>query len=247
MAAYGIDYEGHGKSAGMKGLVTNFDEIVVDCRDYFTSVAERAENKNKMRFLFGESMGGAVALLLHKRQPWYWDGAVLTAPMCKISEGMKPSPLVHSCLNQLCKIGPTWKLIPTLDIVDVSIKDPKKKEEFRSNPYCYKGTPRLKTGNELLKVSLKLEKSLHEVTLPFLVLHGQDDRVTDPSISKLLYESASSTDKTIKLYPGMWHALTYGETPENIKIVFSDVIHWLNHRIDVESSRVEVESKRKNE
>jgi len=30
-------------------------------------------------------MGGAVALLLHRKKPDYWDGAILAAPMCKVS------------------------------------------------------------------------------------------------------------------------------------------------------------------
>jgi len=30
-------------------------------------------------------MGGAVALLLHMKDPAFWDGAVLVAPMCKVS------------------------------------------------------------------------------------------------------------------------------------------------------------------
>lgn len=51
--------------------------------------------------------------------------------------------------------------------------------------------------------------------------------VTDPEVSKALYEQASSLDKTIKLYPGMWHGLTSGEPDDNIKIVFGDIIAWL--------------------
>lgn len=46
--------------------------------------AEMPENKKKMRILLGESMGGAMALLLHRRKPDFWDGAVLVAPMCKV-------------------------------------------------------------------------------------------------------------------------------------------------------------------
>lgn len=38
-----------------------------------------------MKFLLGESMGGAVALLLHRKKPNYWDGLILVAPMCKAS------------------------------------------------------------------------------------------------------------------------------------------------------------------
>lgn len=47
-------------------------------------IAEKKENKKKMRFLLGESMGGAVLLLVHRKKPDYWDGAVLVAPMCKV-------------------------------------------------------------------------------------------------------------------------------------------------------------------
>lgn len=63
--------------------------------------------------------------------------------------------------------------------------------------------------------------------------------MTDPAVSKLLFETASSTDKTIKLYPGMWHSLSYGELPENIDIVFSDIIAWLDKRVIVGNGQSE--------
>lgn len=243
-AVHGIDYIGHGKSSGLFGYVPSFDDLVGDCANHFSSICEKNENKRKQRFLLGESMGGAVVLLLERKKPNYWDGAVLVAPMCKIADDMKPPAMVVSVLSILCKIIPTWKIIPTQDIIDIAIKDPKRREEVRSNVYCYKGKPRLKTGNELLNVSLDIEHNLNKVSLPFIVVHGGDDKVTDPSISKLLFESASSTDKTFKLYPGMWHALTSGEPLENIKIVFSDIVNWLDERSAFGNSRLEREQKR---
>ncbi|CAN6471214.1 unnamed protein product [Victoria cruziana] len=237
MAAYGIDYEGHGRSSGLSGYIPNFDEVVGDCCDFFTSITQRKENNNKMRFLLGESMGGAVALLLHMKRPSYWDGAVLIAPMCKIADEIKPNPLMIGILNKLCRIIPTWKMIPTKHIADLAIKLPSKKEELLSDPYTYKGNARLKTAYELHRVSTEIEKSLHEVKLPFLVLHGEEDRVTDPKASELLYESASSTDKTLKLYPGMWHTLISGEPPENIELVFADIVGWLDEHVCQGSSR----------
>lgn len=78
------------------------------------------------------------------------------------------------------------------------------------------------------------------MTLPFLVLHGDSDTVTDPEISKALYEQASSIDKTMKLYPGMWHGLTAGETDENVGIVFTDVVAWLD-KYTAEGSNLVVE------
>jgi pimeloyl-ACP methyl ester carboxylesterase len=47
-------------------------------------LAENPEYKGKPCFLFGQSLGGAVALKVHFKQPDRWDGAVLVAPMCKV-------------------------------------------------------------------------------------------------------------------------------------------------------------------
>ncbi|XP_024021537.1 caffeoylshikimate esterase isoform X1 [Morus notabilis] len=246
-AIYGIDYEGHGKSGGLQGLVNNFDNVVDDCSDHFTTICEKKENKGKLRFLLGESLGGAIALLVHKKKPHFWDGAVLVAPMCKIADDVKPHPVVISILTKLSKIIPTWKIIPTNDIIDLAFKVPEVRQAVRTNPYCYKGRPRLKTGYELLRVSTALEKELEKISLPFIVLHGGEDRVTDKSVSKQLYEVALSPDKTFKLYPGMWHGLLYGEPPENIDIVFSDIIGWLNEIVASGNARLENEIKAEND
>lgn len=82
-----------------------------------------------------------------------------------------------------------------------------------------------------------------QVTLPFLVLHGEADTVTDPEISKALYERASSRDKTMKLYPGMWHGLTSGEPDENVEIVFRDIIAWLEKHSVCAHSTIEEPNK----
>ncbi|OWM70107.1 hypothetical protein CDL15_Pgr025957 [Punica granatum] len=290
-AVHGMDYEGHGKSDGLQGLVNCFDDVVDDCSNHFTSVCEQEENKEKMRYLLGESMGGAMALCLHRKKPDYWDGAVLVAPMCKIADQLRPSKLVVAFLSRLCNVIPSWRVVPTSqdiielafkvpevreqiadqlrpsklvvaflsrlcnvipswrvvptsqDIIELAFKVPEVREQVRSNPYCYKGRPRLKTGYECMRISMELENRLSEVLLPFIVLHGEDDKVTDISVSKLLHKQASSTDKTLKTYPRMWHGLLYGEEPENINIVFSDVIGWLDERTSAGNSRLEGERK----
>ncbi|XP_076885205.1 caffeoylshikimate esterase-like [Bidens hawaiensis] len=229
-AVFGIDYEGHGRSMGARCYIKKFDNIVTDCSNYFKYISGQEEYKNKRRFLYGESMGGAVALLIHRKDPTFWHGAILVAPMCKISEKVKPHPLVISMLTQVEDVIPRWKIVPTKDVIDAAFKDPVKREEIRSNTLIYQEKPRLKTALEMLRTSMGLEDSLTEVTLPFFVLHGQADTVTDPEVSRALYEQASSEDKTIKLYPGMWHALTSGEPDHNIDIVFGDIISWLDRR-----------------
>ncbi|KAJ6955984.1 hypothetical protein NC652_007170 [Populus alba x Populus x berolinensis] len=227
-AVFGIDYEGHGRSAGSRCYIKKFENIVNDCHDFFKSVCAEKDYRYKGRFLYGESMGGAVALLLHKKEPLFYHGAVLVAPMCKISEKLKPHPVVVNILTGLEDLIPKWKIVPTKDVIDSACKDPLKREEIRNNKLIYQDKPRLKTALEMLRTSMRVEESLKQVTLPFVVLHGDADTVTDPEISKALYDRASSEDKTMKMYPGMWHALTAGETDENVAVVFADIIAWLD-------------------
>ncbi|XP_027366084.1 caffeoylshikimate esterase-like isoform X2 [Abrus precatorius] len=230
-AVFGLDYEGHGRSAGVRGLINRIDNIVDDCEEFFRSIYEFEEYEGKAKFLYGDSLGGAVCLQLHRRDPSFWDGAVLVAPMCKISEKLfKPLPGVLNVLTKIEDIIPKWKIVPTKNIIDSAFKDPTKREAIRSNKLIYQDKPRLKTAMEMLRVSTNIGDHLHEVTLPFLLLQGEKDIVTDPAVSKALYEQASSTDKTIKLYDGMCHGIATGESDENIAIVFSDIITWLDER-----------------
>ena len=61
-----------------------------------------------------------------------------------------------------------------------------------------------------------------------LILHGEADTVTDPSVSKALHEKASCSDKKLKLYKDAYHALLAGEPDEVINQVFGDIISWLD-------------------
>ncbi|KAH6809974.1 alpha/beta-Hydrolases superfamily protein [Perilla frutescens var. frutescens] len=103
--------------------------------------------------------------------------------------------------------------------------------KIRCNELIYQENPRLKTALEMLRTSMSLEESLNEVTLPFFVLHGESDTVTDPEVSRALYERVSSVDRTLNLYPDMWHGLTAGEPDDNIEVVFSDIISWLDKHV----------------
>ena len=66
------------------------------------------------------------------------------------------------------------------------------------------------------------------VTVPFFVLHGTADRVTDPLASQDLYKEAASEFKDIKLYDGFLHDLLF--EPEREEIA-QDIIDWMEMRL----------------
>jgi|UniRef100_A0A2N9I948 acylglycerol lipase len=229
-ACFAFDLEGHGKSQGLKAFVPNVDLVVQDCLSFFNFIKQDPQFNQLPSFLYGESMGGAICLLIHLADPKGFDGAILAAPMCKISDVVRPKWPIPQVLTFVAKFLPTLPIVPTADLMSKSVKVEKKKIIAEKNPMRYRGKPRLGTVLELLRVTDYLSKRLSDVSIPFIVLHGSADVVTDPNVSRALYEEAKSMDKTIKIYDGMMHSLLFGETDENIEIVRNDILTWLDGR-----------------
>ena len=97
-------------------------------------------------------------------------------------------------------------------------------------PLEYGRKPRLATAREMLDVTVHISKDLKNFHAPMLIQHGSQDRMTDPQLSRNLYEESTSTDKTLKIYDGMLHSLLSGEFDENIDLVLGDSIEWILER-----------------
>lgn len=230
-ACFALDLQGHGRSHGLKAYVPNVDAVVDDCLSFFNSILSQHPIFSKLpRFLFGESMGGAICLLIHFRKPDFFKGAILIAPMCRISDKVRPKWPIPQILMAVARFAPTLPIVPTADLMDKSVKVPEKKLIAAMNPMRYTGKPRLGTVVELLRVTDYVSSKLRDVGFSFIVMHGSADVVTDPEVSRELYELAKSEDKSIKIYDGMMHSLLFGETDENVEIVRRDLIKWLNDR-----------------
>ncbi|KAF7827812.1 caffeoylshikimate esterase-like [Senna tora] len=229
-AIYAMDYPGFGLSEGLHGYIPKFDDLVDDVIEHYTKIKARPELRGLPRFILGQSMGGAVTLKVHLKEPHNWDGVILVAPMCKIAEDLVPSPAVLTGLNLLSKVIPKAKLFPKQDLAELAIREPSKRKLAEYNVICYDDRTRLRTGMELLQATQYIESQVQKVSAPLLILHGAEDKVTDPKVSKFLYEEASSKDKTLKLYEGGYHCILEGEPDDRIFAVHDDIISWLDSR-----------------
>ena len=63
-------------------------------------------------YLFGESMGGAVAILAAHSGRVVVDGVLLRAPMCGIDESLVPPACVVSTLACIARCFPTAAIVP---------------------------------------------------------------------------------------------------------------------------------------
>lgn len=229
-AVFAVDHPGFGLSDGLHGYIPSFDDLVDNAIEQFSKIKARPGLQGLPRFIFGQSMGGAVALKANLKEPHQWDGLILVAPMCKIADDVMPPETLVKVANLLSKVFPAIKFFPQQDLSELAFRDPKNREIAKYNVICYDKLVRLKTGLELLKTTSEIESQLDKIRSPLLVLHGAADKVTDPMISKFLYEQASSTDKTLKLYEGGYHSILEGEPDDTIEEVFGDMIAWLDAR-----------------
>ena len=86
------------------------------------------------------------------------------------------------------------------------------------------------TVAEMVRADERLKNEFPLITLPVLILHGTHDKATKPSGSQRFYDTAGSTDKTLKLYEGNYHDLLNDIDKE---IVMADIQQWIDKHIPV--------------
>ncbi|KAL2650321.1 hypothetical protein R1flu_018449 [Riccia fluitans] len=199
-AAYAADMPGHGRSHGLPGYVPNFDSAAASLLHFYKSVRDRKEYEGLPHFLFGESMGGMMTLLMHFQDPKGWDGIILEAPLISLGNAMTVPWSTLMAFKIISPLMGTWQIPTAKTNVTVNvIRDPVKAKLIFSNPRRYVGATR-------------------------------EDNLADPLASQKLYEVASSRDKTLRLYEGAYHSLIQGELDETRAHVLRDIRSWLDLR-----------------
>lgn len=68
------------------------------------------------------------------------------------------------------------------------------------------------------------------MSVPFLALHGEMDKLCCPSGSSILFDRASVADKTLKIFPDARHNL-YLEVLPIREEALTDTVEWIFQRI----------------
>lgn len=235
-AVFAADLLGHGRSDGIRGYIGDMDKAAAASLSFFLSVRRSEQYRHLPAFLFGESMGGAISMLMYfQSEPDTWTGLIFSAPLFACTENTKP-PKVHLFMYGLMLgLADTWASMPADKMLSTGgIKNLDKMKIMIQNPRRYTGRPRVGTKREVARVCDYIQNNFHKVTAPFLTVHGTDDEITCPTgSSKMLYEKAASLDKSLKLYEGMYHSLIQGEPDENVDIVLGDMRTWIDERVKI--------------
>ena len=109
-------------------------------------------------------------------------------------------------------------------------RDPRAVQAMNDDPLIAHEVQPTKTVAELVRADERLKREFPLITLPVMILHGTADKVTRPGGSQLFYDTAGSTDKTLKLYEDHVHDLLNDIDKE---VVIADIKGWIDARLPV--------------
>lgn len=220
-AVYGLDHIGHGKSEGTRVFVNRFADYTDTLKLYFDAI--RLEHPDKPVFLVGHSMGGLIGALYLLEHQDELTGAVLSGPLVKMAGDI--SPVVVFMGKLLSAVAPKAGL--TALAAEGISRDPAVVQAYVNDPLVYTGKITARLAGELVAATQRLTAEAAKITLPLLIVQGSEDKLVDPAGAKLLYDTVSSTDKTLKVYEGFYHEV-FNE-PERAQVL-NDVEAWLQPR-----------------
>lgn len=220
---YSYDHRGHGRSEGEPSHVTNFLDYVDDLKLVVKAI--RKEHPKKKLIMLAHSMGGQIALnYLGRNKSHHIDLLITSSPNIQAVVAFKS--LTRAVGGFFAKKFPKHQLkrsgsLPYLTH-DKAMLESHKKDELIHHQMS------LGLGKEILENQDVILELAHNIKIPALMLHAGDDKICDPKGSELFFKDLASSDKTLKIYPGMYHEIL---NEVDRAEVMQDIKDWLDERV----------------
>jgi acylglycerol lipase len=213
---WALDHRGHGLSEGERVRFASLDPLAADLRRMVGMAADTVPERKP--FLLAHSMGAAIGLHYACDHQGELSGIVLTGALASLDQKVP----VRLAARAVARVAP-GRGIFKVDPETVS-RDPQVIADYDSDPLNHHGSFPAESIVALERAGISFTKRLPSLTVPLLILHGGDDRLTPPSGSRLVDELASSHDKTLHIYPGLRHEIL--NEPERDTII-DEIVSWL--------------------
>ena len=197
---YLLDHRGHGRSEGPRAAVLRFEEYLEDLDIFLRRVRER--NPGPL-FLLGHSMGGLIAATYTLRRKPQLQGVVLSSPYL----GLKiPLPFYKALAGRLIsrilpKANITSELSPSLLTHDQAIV-----ADYISDPDVPK-IANTRWFTEASAAQAYCQAQAHTFSVPLLLMHGGDDRIADPDMSRRFASRVNRPDTKMVILDGLYHEI----------------------------------------
>jgi alpha-beta hydrolase superfamily lysophospholipase len=215
--SYVMDHRGHGKSTGQRGHAESLTALLDDIE----LVVQRARQEaGGPIVLVGHSLGGLLAIAYAVDRGDRIDRAIISAPALRLR--VKVPGWKRRAATILPRFAPRLSLSNEINASDLS-HDEAVVTAYRGDPLVHN---RITAGMYAATIAQgeALIRRAPELQVPFLLLHGRDDPIIDPSGSQALFRAATARERAFCLYPGMYHEIFNELDRER---VFADIESWL--------------------
>lgn len=232
---FGFDGRGFGQSATDKtaGVNGGWKQQILDV-DFHVRTKKQADLP---QFLWGHSMGGALALKYaldgpHKSQ---LAGVISSAPLIQQPPAARSNFILVKAGSLAANLLPD-QIIPIEVPVTTCTRDPVKIKEGEADQYLrpfgsLRGVSDMLAGGE----TLLLPENTSRFQTPVLCIHGTGDLVTFHEATRKFFEAIPSKDKTHKEYPDVYHE---AHNDLGREIVIEDCKQWILARSGDSSSKL---------
>lgn len=223
LAVTAVDLVGHGLSPGRRGVIDSYDQLL-DEVERSVALSQRTWPKAP-QFLFGQSMGGNLVLNWMLRRPESARcllGAIAGAPLLR-SKSMPKEKFMRAG-RWLADRLPNFR-VPTPARVEWLCAEPRAQDAYRRDPLVHR-TMSLRLATSLVDSGMWAMERAAELTVPSLLIHGSEDRLTCPMATQEFARRAGPNAEFL-LYQGCRHEL-HEEPPR--QYIFETLASWAKNR-----------------
>jgi alpha-beta hydrolase superfamily lysophospholipase len=223
IASFVYDQRGHGESPGPRAHVADFAQFARDLNIIGADV--QARFPELPIFVWGHSMG-SIVVALAATQGLRWARGVITSG-CALDAMPKLDGAAGAVLRLASKIAPRLRINLRLD-VGLLTRDLGEQRRYMSDPLVPRSASlRLLYGFAL--ACRECRENAARVTLPWLAVHGEADKVCPVSGSRTLIDALGSADKQLVIYPGLLHEV-HNEDADSRSALFELMSRWIRER-----------------
>ena len=217
-AVVAYDKGGHGKSSGKQGCIPDI-EVYFDELDSIAAYC-REEHPGLPLILYGQSMGTTVGLAYVLRKPDTFQAMIASSGWLKLVK--EPSSLTIKLAAWLGPVFPGLTLSNGLDPKQISSL-PDEVRHYREDPLVHNRIS-LALGNGIFGLLQQLNTYKGTFPVPLLVLHSQDDPITDFQGSRDFATRVGGKVSFVS-FSGSLHELHHDKDADK---VLNSQLEWLN-------------------
>jgi len=214
-----MDLRGHGKTAGARGHIPGYQTAAQDIGHLVKTAVQKYPALPT--FLYGHSLGGALALYYSLTQPISsLKGVIATSP--GLVPANPPSAGTLFVAKIANRIAPKMLIENGLDRGGLA-RDPEVEKRYSADTLVH-GKISARLGMELIQNGQKILEKASQLTIPLLLMVGTADRLVNVDAVRKFSTLAPKSMVTFKEWEGFYHELH--NEPEK-ELVFQTVLRWI--------------------